>query len=43
MDLVLEDKVKLAPFVKMFPLDQINEVFEMVHSREIQQRPILLP
>ena len=43
MDLVLEDKVKLAPFVKTFPLSQINEVFEMVHSRKIQQRPILLP
>ena len=43
MDLVLEDKVKLSPFVKAFPLDQINEVFEMVHSRKIQQRPILLP
>ena len=43
MELVLEDKVKLAPFVKMFPLEQINEVFEMVHSRKIQQRPILVP
>ena len=43
MELVLADKVKLAPFVKTFPLEQINEVFEMVHSRKIQQRPILIP
>ncbi len=43
MDLVLADKVKLTPFVKTFPLEQINEVFEMVHSRRIQQRPILIP
>ena len=43
MQLVLEDKVKLAPFVKTFPLAEINEVFEMVHSRNIQQRPILIP
>jgi 6-hydroxycyclohex-1-ene-1-carbonyl-CoA dehydrogenase len=43
MELVLEDKVKIGPFVKTFPLEQINEVFEMVHNRKIQQRPILIP
>jgi 6-hydroxycyclohex-1-ene-1-carbonyl-CoA dehydrogenase len=43
LDLVLSGKVQLGPFVKTFPLDQINEVFEMVHSRKIQQRPILVP
>ena len=43
LDLVLEDKVKISPFVKTFPLDQINEVFEMVHSRKISERPILIP
>lgn len=43
LDLVLEDRVKISPFVKTFPLDQINEVFEMVHSRKISERPILIP
>jgi 6-hydroxycyclohex-1-ene-1-carbonyl-CoA dehydrogenase len=43
MELVLEDKVKLTPFVKTFPLEKINEVFEMVHNHKIQQRPILIP
>lgn len=43
LDLVLQGKVTLGPFVKIFPLDQINEVFEMVHSRKIQERPILTP
>ena len=43
LDLVLGGKVKLGPFVKAFPLDQINEVFEMVHSRKIRQRPVMLP
>ena len=43
MDLVLDGKVKLTPFIKTFPLGQINEVFEMVHNRKIQQRPILIP
>jgi 6-hydroxycyclohex-1-ene-1-carbonyl-CoA dehydrogenase len=35
LDLVLEGKVALQPFVKTFPLDQINEVFEAVHNRRI--------
>jgi len=43
MELVLEDKVKIGPFAKTFPLEQINEVFEKVHSHKIQQRPILIP
>jgi 6-hydroxycyclohex-1-ene-1-carbonyl-CoA dehydrogenase len=43
LDLVLSGKVKLGPFVKTFPLDQINEVFEMVHSRKIRERPIMIP
>jgi len=43
LDLILEDRVKIGPFVKTFPLDQINAVFEMVHSRKISERPILIP
>lgn len=43
LDLVLAGKVKLGPFVKTFPLDEINSVFEKVHSREILERPILMP
>jgi len=43
LDLVLSGKVKLGPFVKTLPLDQINEVFEMVHGRKIQQRPVMVP
>lgn len=43
LDLVLNGKVQLGPFVKAFPLDQINEVFEMVHNRQIRQRPIMVP
>ncbi len=41
--LVLEGKVQIKPFVEIHPLDQINEVFEKVHSREIKKRPILVP
>jgi 6-hydroxycyclohex-1-ene-1-carbonyl-CoA dehydrogenase len=43
LDLVLSGKVRLGPFVKTFPLDEINEVFAMVHDRKIRQRPVMLP
>lgn len=42
-DLVLSGKVSMKPFVKTFPLDEINTVFEQVHSRKIIQRPIMVP
>jgi 6-hydroxycyclohex-1-ene-1-carbonyl-CoA dehydrogenase len=43
LDLVLSGEVQLGPFVKTFALDEINTVFEQVHSRQILQRPILIP
>ena len=43
LDLVLEGKVKIGPFVKTFSLTEINAVFEMVHGRRIKERPILIP
>jgi 6-hydroxycyclohex-1-ene-1-carbonyl-CoA dehydrogenase len=43
LDLVLSGKVQLGPCVKTFSLDEINSVFEKVHSRQIIQRPIMTP
>ncbi len=43
LKLVLSNKVKISPFVKCFPLADINDIFEMVHHGKIQQRPILVP
>jgi 6-hydroxycyclohex-1-ene-1-carbonyl-CoA dehydrogenase len=43
LDLVLAGRVKIGPFAKRFPLEEINAVFKMVHAHEIQQRPILVP
>jgi 6-hydroxycyclohex-1-ene-1-carbonyl-CoA dehydrogenase len=43
LDLVLSGKVALGPFVKPFPLDEINTVFESVHSRKIRERPVMVP
>ncbi len=41
--LVLSGKVNIKSFVKTFPLSEINEVFKLVHSRKIKERPILIP
>lgn len=43
LDLVLDGKVALAPFVEERPLDSINDVFPAVHRREIKRRVVLTP
>ena len=43
LDLVLSGKVKIGPFTKQYPLDEINEVFELVRNHKIKQRPVLIP
>ena len=43
LDLVLDGKVKLAPFVETHPLADINQVFHAVHAREITRRAVLVP
>ena len=43
LDLVLDGKVKLAPFVETHPLDEINHVFHAVHAREITRRAVMVP
>ncbi len=43
LDLVLDGKVRLAPFVEMHPLAEINAVFHAVHQREITRRAVMVP
>jgi 6-hydroxycyclohex-1-ene-1-carbonyl-CoA dehydrogenase len=43
LQLVLEGKVKVKPFVEPLPLKDINRVFEAVHQREISKRAVLVP
>ena len=43
LDLVLDGKVVLAPFVEQHPLDSINQVFSAVHHRDIKKRAVLAP
>ena len=43
LDLVLDGKVQIAPFVETHPLQEINAVFEAVHRHEIRKRVVLVP
>ena len=42
-DLVLSGKVKMAPFVKTYPLSEINAVYDMVNQKKIFERAIMVP
>jgi 6-hydroxycyclohex-1-ene-1-carbonyl-CoA dehydrogenase len=43
IDLVLDGKIKVLPFVEQHPLADINTVFGAVHSHEMKRRAILVP
>jgi 6-hydroxycyclohex-1-ene-1-carbonyl-CoA dehydrogenase len=43
LDLVLDGKVALKPFVEAHPLDDINAVFAAVHAHTIKKRAVLVP
>jgi 6-hydroxycyclohex-1-ene-1-carbonyl-CoA dehydrogenase len=43
LDLVLDGKVAIEPFVEQRPLADINNVFAAVHHREITRRVVLVP
>jgi 6-hydroxycyclohex-1-ene-1-carbonyl-CoA dehydrogenase len=43
LDMVLDGKISMKPFIRQFPLSQINEVFTASHAHEIAQRPVMVP
>lgn len=43
LDLVLDGKIALAPFVERHPLGEINEVFAAAHGHKLTKRAILVP
>lgn len=43
IDLVLDGKIKVLPFVERHPLENINAVLAAVHNHEIKRRAILVP
>lgn len=43
LDLVLDRKIALAPFIERLPLSAINEVFAEAHAHKLTRRAILVP
>lgn len=43
LDLVLDGKVQVAPFVERRPLAEINQVFHEAHARLLSRRAVLVP
>jgi 6-hydroxycyclohex-1-ene-1-carbonyl-CoA dehydrogenase len=43
LDLVLDGKVKVAPFVERHPLDEVNRVLADVHAHKLTRRAVLVP
>jgi 6-hydroxycyclohex-1-ene-1-carbonyl-CoA dehydrogenase len=43
LDLVLDRKIPLAPFIESHPLSEINGVFAAAHARTLTRRAILVP
>ena len=43
LELVTAGKVKIAPFVECFALNDINDIFQRAHAHEFTRRPVLVP
>ena len=43
LDLVLDQKIALAPFIEKHPLDNITQVFTDAHEHKLTRRAILVP
>ena len=43
LELVLNSRVKVVPFVEKHPLSEINQVFEAVHAGALRRRAVLVP
>lgn len=43
LEMVLDGRVKVAPFVERHKLDDINRVFEAAHHGELKRRAVLVP
>jgi len=43
LELVLNGRVKVAPFVEKHPLSDINKVFEAAHAGALKRRAVLVP
>ena len=43
LELVLNGHIKVTPFVEKHPLNEINQIFEAVHTGALRRRAVLVP
>jgi 6-hydroxycyclohex-1-ene-1-carbonyl-CoA dehydrogenase len=43
LDLVLSGKIQIRPFIRRFPLDDINQVIAEAQAHRLGERPVLVP
>ncbi len=43
LDLVLDRRIELAPFIERHPLSNVNEVYAAAHAHKLSKRAILVP
>ncbi len=43
LDLVLDGRIQVAPFVERHPMDDINDIFDSVHAGKLARRAVLIP
>ena len=43
LELVLNGRIKITPFVEKHPLSEINQVFEAAHAGALKRRAVLVP
>ena len=43
LQLVLDGKVAVAPFVEIHPLDALPELMDAAHHHRTRRRPVLVP
>jgi 6-hydroxycyclohex-1-ene-1-carbonyl-CoA dehydrogenase len=43
LELVLDGRIKVSPFVEKHPLSEINQIFEAVHAGALKRRAVLVP
>ncbi len=43
LDLIRQGKVQVAPFVRRFPMEQVNAVLDELRAQRLRERPVLQP
>jgi len=43
LDLVLDSRISMKPFIETHPLGEINAVFEAAHAHQLTRRAIMIP